>query len=77
MLSPSTDLARWSRGAFLVALLMVLVGLRPALAQDTAQKNAAKANGESAAGESAQAVEAEAPDGAASATETPAEAPVM
>lgn len=34
MLSPSTDRSRWSRGALLVALLMVLGGFQPALAQD-------------------------------------------
>lgn len=40
MLSPSTDRSRWSRGALLVALLMVLGGFQPALAQDAGQENA-------------------------------------
>ncbi len=40
MLSPSTDRSRWSRGALLVALLMVLGGFQPALAQDAGQGNA-------------------------------------
>ncbi len=40
MLSPSTDRLRWSRGALLVALLMVLGGLQPALAQDPGQGTA-------------------------------------
>lgn len=38
MLSPSTDLSRWSTGAFLVALLMGVGGLQPALAQEAGQQ---------------------------------------
>jgi len=40
MLSPSTDRSRWSSGALLVALLMVLGGFQPALAQDAGQEKA-------------------------------------
>src|SRR5687767_8104541 len=42
MLRPSTGLLRGSTGALLVALLMVLAGLAPALAQDPAQQSAAQ-----------------------------------
>ena len=44
MLSPSTDRSRWSRGALLVALLMVLGGFQPALAQDAGQAQDGQAN---------------------------------
>ncbi len=37
MLGPSTARLRWSRGALLVALLMALCGLQPAMAQDAGQ----------------------------------------
>src|SRR5688500_15442482 len=61
MLRPFTDLSRGSTGALLVALLIVLGGLEPALAQDASQESAAQANEEP---EAAEGEEAEAAEGA-------------
>ncbi|HEX5718977.1 MAG TPA: TonB-dependent receptor plug domain-containing protein, partial [Thermoanaerobaculia bacterium] len=58
--------SRWSRGALLVALLMVLGGFQPALAQDAGQENATqeKKDPEATAGQ-------EAPEGEESVAEEP------
>ncbi len=74
MLGPSTDLPRWSTGAFLVVVLMVLGGLQPALAQDPAQESAAQKKEEPEAAEGAESAAAEGAQPAAEGAEGTAEA---
>ena len=68
MLSRSTEPSRWATGAFVVALLVILGGVEPSVAQDAQASTAQEENGEDAAQAEGESGEGE---GSASAAEQP------